>query len=175
MIDSEGYRHNVGIIISNQQGQLLWARRIGQDAWQFPQGGINESETLEGALFRELSEEVGLNSEHVEIIGCTKDWLHYRLPEHLMRYKSLPLCIGQKQMWFLLRLTADDQSICFDKSSRPEFDSWKWVDYWYPLKEVIAFKRKVYERALEELKPLLFPDGAPTQHRRRRGPRGYRR
>ena len=175
MIDSEGYRHNVGIILSNQEGQLLWARRIGQDAWQFPQGGIDESETPEDALFRELSEEVGLGSEHVEIIGCTKDWLHYRLPEHLIRHKSLPLCIGQKQVWFLLRLTANDQSICFDKSSSPEFDSWKWVDYWYPLREVIAFKRKVYEKALEELKPLLFPDGAPKQHRRRRGTRGYLR
>lgn len=175
MIDSEGYRANVGIIISNQKGQLLWARRIGQDAWQFPQGGLNESETLEEALFRELSEEVGLNSEHVEIIGCTKDWLRYRLPENFMRHNSMPLCIGQKQIWYLLRLTADDQSICLNKSSHPEFDSWKWVDYWYPLKEVIAFKRKVYERALEELKPLLFPDGAPRQHRRRRGPRGYRR
>lgn len=175
MIDSEGYRHNIGIILSNKNGQLLWARRIGQDAWQFPQGGIDENETQEEALYRELSEEIGLEPEHVEIVGCTKDWLRYRLPEHLVRYHSEPLCIGQKQIWYMLRLTSDDQCICLDTSDKPEFDSWRWVDYWHPLREVISFKRKVYERALEELKSLLFPDGIPRQHRRRRGPRGYRR
>jgi putative (di)nucleoside polyphosphate hydrolase len=175
VIDSEGYRHNIGIILSNKNGQLLWARRIGQDAWQFPQGGIDENETQEEALYRELSEEIGLEPEHVEIVGCTKDWLRYRLPGHLVRHHSEPLCIGQKQIWYMLRLISEDQCICLDNSERPEFDSWRWVDYWFPLREVISFKRKVYELALEELKSLLFPDGIPRQHRRRRGPRGYRR
>lgn len=175
MIDSEGYRHNIGIILSNKNGQLLWARRIGQDAWQFPQGGVNEDESMEEALYRELSEEIGLRPEHVEIVGCTKDWLRYRLPAHLVRHHSEPLCIGQKQIWYMLRLISEDQCVCLDTSDKPEFDSWRWVDYWYPLREVISFKRKVYERALEELKFLLFPDGIPRQHRRRRGPRGFRR
>jgi len=175
VIDSEGYRHNIGIILSNKNGQLLWARRIGQDAWQFPQGGIDENETQEEALYRELSEEIGLEPEHVEIVGCTKDWLRYRLPEHLVRHHSEPLCVGQKQIWYMLRLISEDQCICLNNAERPEFDSWRWVDYWFPLREVISFKRKVYELALEELKTLLFPDGIPRQHRRRRGPRGYRR
>ena len=173
MIDSEGYRQNVGIILSNQEGRLLWARRVGQNAWQFPQGGIHEQESPEEALFRELEEEVGLQPQDVEIIGFTRDWLRYQLPKNLIRYHSLPLCIGQKQRWYMLRLLGGEESVRLDLSSTPEFDHWRWVDYWYPLREVVSFKRKVYENALKELAPLMFPEGAPK--RRKRGPRGFRR
>ena len=72
MIDSDGFRPNVGIILANSMGQVLWARRIGQNAWQFPQGGINEAETPEEAMFRELKEEVGLSPEDVEVIAVTR-------------------------------------------------------------------------------------------------------
>ena len=68
MIDGDGYRPNVGIIVANDQGQVLWARRVGQDAWQFPQGGINSNESVEEALFRELKEETGLDPDQVEIV-----------------------------------------------------------------------------------------------------------
>lgn len=173
MIDSEGFRHNVGIILSNHEGRLLWARRIGQNAWQFPQGGIQEQETPEEALYRELHEEVGLQSGDVEIIGYTQEWLSYRLPKNRIRYHSLPLCIGQKQRWYMLRLLAEDEEVRLDNTDTPEFDHWRWVDYWFPLHEVVSFKRKVYESALKELAPLLFPQGPPK--RRRRGPRGFRR
>ena len=133
MIDSEGFRANVGIMIANAKGELLWARRVGQDAWQFPQGGIQEGESAEQALFRELKEEVGLTEKDVEVVACTRGWLRYRLPQRLLRRDAKPLCIGQKQKWFLLRMLADDAEIRFDSDEQPEFDSWQWVSYWYPL------------------------------------------
>lgn len=157
VIDSEGYRPNVGIILSNREGRVFWARRIGQEAWQFPQGGIRRSESPEQALYRELHEEVGLCPEHVEIIGVTKGWLRYRLPPKLVRRYCTPLCIGQKQMWYLLRLVGDEGDVQLNCSAQPEFDHWRWVDYWYPLREVVPFKRNVYRRALRQLEPLLFP------------------
>lgn len=162
MIDSEGYRANVGIILCNAEGRVFWAKRIGQDSWQFPQGGIRESESPEEALYRELREETGLEPEHVEIIGSTRKWLRYRLPKHLIRRRAHPLCIGQKQRWFLLRFVGDEAAVRLDSCPHPEFDGWCWVDYWRPAREVIFFKRQVYTRALEELAPLLFPEDAPV-------------
>ncbi len=173
MVDSDGFRPNVGIILSNRDGHLLWARRLGQDAWQFPQGGIQRGETPRQALFRELAEEVGLGPHQVEVMGCTRGWLRYRLPPRFMRRNCRPLCRGQKQVWFLLRLLGDDSAVRLDSCDHPEFDQWRWVDYWYPLEQVVFFKRRVYERALSELAPLLFPQGAPPMPascRRRRGP-----
>lgn len=152
MIDNDGFRPNVGIMLTNDRGQLLWARRVGgQDAWQFPQGGINADETPEQALYRELHEEIGLHREDVEILACTRGWLRYRLPSRLVRHNSQPLCVGQKQKWFLLRLRTDDSRICLENGGRAEFDDWRWVSYWYPLSKVVAFKRDVYRRALKEL------------------------
>ncbi|UTF61695.1 RNA pyrophosphohydrolase [Gilvimarinus sp. DA14] len=152
MIDADGFRPNVGIMLSNDQGQLLWARRVGgQDAWQFPQGGINPHETPEQALYRELGEEVGLTEQDVEILSCTRGWLRYRLPQRLIRQHSHPVCIGQKQKWFLLRLKSDEANVCLENGGRAEFDDWRWVSYWYPLGKVVAFKRDVYRRALKEL------------------------
>ncbi len=151
MIDSDGFRPNVGIILTNGLGQVLWARRVGQDAWQFPQGGINDNETPEQALYRELKEEVGLNPADVEIVSCTRGWLRYRLPRRMIRHHSHPVCIGQKQKWFLLRLLSDDRSVSVDQSEKPEFDDWRWVSYWYPLGQVVSFKREVYRSALKEL------------------------
>lgn len=155
MIDTDGYRLNVGIILINQMGNVLWAKRVGQEAWQFPQGGIKTHETPQQALWRELREEIGLIPKQVHILGATRGWLRYRLPNHLIRYHQLPLCIGQKQVWYLLRLLDTDNSIRLNDSEPPEFDRWLWVDYWHPLKEVIYFKRKVYETALKELQPLV--------------------
>ena len=160
MIDSDGYRPNVGIILCNRDAQLLWARRIGQDAWQFPQGGIRSDETPEDALYRELAEEVGLHPEHVQIISSTQGWLRYRLPKRFIRHDSNPVCIGQKQIWYLLRLTCSEDAVCLNRSEQPEFDNWRWVDYWHPLQEVISFKRAVYKRALREFAPLVLPEQA---------------
>ncbi|WP_348760332.1 RNA pyrophosphohydrolase [uncultured Salinisphaera sp.] len=155
MIDAQGYRANVGIILSNGSGQVFWAKRIGQQSWQFPQGGIRRGEQPEAALYRELEEEVGLRPEHVEIIGATRSWLRYRLPKRYIRRHSQPLCIGQKQKWFMLQLVADESCVRFDASAKPEFDGYRWVDYWHPVSEVVFFKRHVYRRALDELAPCL--------------------
>lgn len=155
MIDCDGFRPNVGIIVMNDHGQVLWARRIGgQDAWQFPQGGINPDESAEDALYRELYEEVGLTREDVEVLGSTRGWLRYLLPKKLLRHGSTPLCIGQKQRWFLLRLTSDDSRINLHTQKKKEFDHWQWVSYWFPLGKVVSFKRDVYRKALRELAPV---------------------
>ena len=151
MIDSEGYRPNVGIVICNRKGQLLWAKRVGQSAWQFPQGGIDEDETIEQALFRELEEEVGLQANDVTVLHQTKEWLYYELPKNYVRFHNDHPCIGQKQKWFLLGLESEESRVELDKSDEPEFDDWRWVSYWYPVSHVIKFKRDVYRRALNEL------------------------
>ncbi len=152
MIDSDGFRPNVGIMLTNDRGQLLWARRVGgRNAWQFPQGGINPGESAEQALYRELEEEVGLTATQVEVLGSTRGWLRYRLPKRYIRKGQAPLCIGQKQKWFLLRLLVADDVVRLDQNAKPEFDHWQWVSYWYPLNEVVSFKREVYRRAMKEL------------------------
>ena len=155
MIDSDGFRPNVGIVLANPRGQVLWARRIGQQSWQFPQGGIKCHESAEEALFRELKEEVGLSSGDVKVLAGTKGWLRYRLPKHLLRHKSKPMCIGQKQKWFLLQMLSPDERVNFSFSDKPEFDHWQWVSYWYPVSQVVLFKRDVYRRALTELAPTV--------------------
>lgn len=172
MIDADGFRPNVGIILTHLDSRVLWARRLGQDAWQFPQGGICPNETPEEAMFRELREEIGLVAQDVQIIGRTKGWLRYRLPKHLVRHNNQPLCIGQKQVWFLLRLMGDEAQVRLDMGEKPEFDEWRWVPYWRPLQEVVSFKRRVYERALYEFAPLLSLTHRPP---RRRGSLARRR
>lgn len=161
MIDSEGYRANVAIVLSNGSGQLFWAKRIGMDAWQFPQGGIRKNEAVQEAMYRELHEETGLLPEHVEIVAHTQDWLRYRLPKRFIRRNSSPLCIGQKQKWYLLRLLADESHVDLSACKKPEFDHWRWVDFWHPLDEVVHFKRNVYEKALNELLQLSLPGYLP--------------
>ncbi|NKC00355.1 MAG: RNA pyrophosphohydrolase [Pseudomonadales bacterium] len=152
MVDADGFRPNVGIVITNRRTQVLWARRVGgHDAWQFPQGGINDGESSEDALYRELHEEVGLREQHVRILGRTKGWLRYRLPRRLRRHNSTPGFVGQKQKWFLLEMIGSEDAIDMNLGPKPEFDDWRWVSYWYPLTKVVDFKQDVYRRALSEL------------------------
>jgi putative (di)nucleoside polyphosphate hydrolase len=155
MIDPQGYRANVGIVLINQQGQVFWGRRIGMSAWQFPQGGINPDESAVQAMYRELREEVGLLPEDVEIIGCTRRWLRYRLPRRYIRHSQRPLCIGQKQRWFVLRLASHEERVDLRAADEPEFDQWRWINYWDSLKFIVPFKREVYFQALSELAPLV--------------------
>ena len=136
MIDPDGYRPNVGIVLMHPDGRVFWARRVHRDGWQFPQGGMNSDETPLEAMYRELREETGLMPEHVEVLGATPGWLRYRLPQRAIRRHDRMVCIGQKQVWFLLRLTGQESDLRLDLTDKPEFDHWRWVDFWYPLEHV---------------------------------------
>ena len=129
MIDADGFRANVGIVICNKMGQVFWARRYGQHSWQFPQGGIDEGETAEQAMYRELHEEVGLTKKDVDVL----------------------------------------------KTGHPEFDDWRWVSYWYPIRNVVSFKRDVYRKVMKEFAGVAMPavqrppqNTSNKRHRKRR-------
>jgi putative (di)nucleoside polyphosphate hydrolase len=162
-IDSQGFRANVGIVLMRDGGQLFLGGRRDGRGWQFPQGGVLRNEQPEDALYRELHEEVGLQRDHVELVASTARWLRYRLPHQYVRRRGSPVCIGQKQRWFLLRMLADDSSFNFATTNEPEFDEGRWVDYWAPVREVIYFKRAVYVRALQELGERAFAAGPPPR------------
>jgi putative (di)nucleoside polyphosphate hydrolase len=165
LIDAEGFRANVGIILANSDDELMLGGRAGARGWQFPQGGMQSGEQPIEAMHRELHEEVGLLETDVEVLAETRDWLRYKLPEKFIRRNSLPLCIGQKQRWFILRLTSNEDAVRFDCCDKPEFDRIRWVNFWRPVNEVIYFKRRVYARALHELGPAVHPDGLPPRPR----------
>jgi putative (di)nucleoside polyphosphate hydrolase len=154
MIDPDGYRPNVAIVILNRHRQVFWAHRASRDGWQFPQGGMRTDETPQEAMYRELREETGLRPGDVELLGSTPGWLRYRLPRRYQRRNSKPLCVGQKQVWFLLRMMADESCFALDCTESPEFRAYRWVDFWYPVQNVVPFKRRVYQRALKMLEPL---------------------
>ena len=165
MIDRDGYRPNVAIVLTNHKNQVFWGKRVKEHAWQFPQGGIKHGETPLQAMYRELEEEIGLQAGHVRLLGRTRDWLRYDVPEKWMRRArgaELGAVLGragyrgQKQIWFLLRMLGRDCDVKLRASGHPEFDAWRWHDYWVPLEAVIDFKREVYRRALMELERFLY-------------------
>jgi len=158
MVDRDGYRPNVGIVLCNTRNQVFWGKRVNQHAWQFPQGGIKRGETPVAAMYRELKEEVGLEPGHVRVLGRTRDWLRYDVPEKWLHREWRGHYRGQKQIWFLLRLVGRDTDVSLRASEKPEFDAWRWNEYWIPLETVIEFKRDVYTRALQELAPFLSRD-----------------
>ena len=160
MLDKEGYRPNVGIVLANQRNEVFWGKRVSQHAWQFPQGGIQHGETPLQAMYRELEEEIGLHRDHVRILGRTREWLRYQVPEKWARRarEGNGAYRGQKQIWFLLRMVGRDCDVRLRASGHPEFDAWRWHDYWVPLEAVIEFKREVYRQALLELHRFLHSD-----------------
>jgi putative (di)nucleoside polyphosphate hydrolase len=151
MLDRDGFRPNVGIILLNQKSQVFWGKRIRTHSWQFPQGGIDRGETPEQAMFRELHEEVGLHPQHVQVLARTRDWLRYEVPDRFIRRDARGHYKGQKQIWFLLQLVGHDWDLNLRATDHPEFDAWRWNEYWVPLDVVVEFKRGVYEMALTEL------------------------
>jgi putative (di)nucleoside polyphosphate hydrolase len=170
MLDRDGFRPNVGIILLNQKNQVFWGKRIRTHSWQFPQGGIDRGETPEQAMYRELHEEIGLQPEHVAIVARTRDWLRYEVPDRYIRRDARGHYKGQKQIWYLLRLLGGDWHLNLRATSHPEFDAWRWNDYWVPLDVVVEFKRGVYEMALTELARFL-----PRHESRNRFLRGHAR
>jgi putative (di)nucleoside polyphosphate hydrolase len=159
MLDREGFRPNVGIVLLNHRNEVFWGKRLRMHSWQFPQGGIKYGETPEQAMYRELHEEVGLFPGHVRIIARTRDWLRYEVPDRFIRRESRGHYKGQKQIWFLLQLIGRDSDMNLRATSHPEFDAWRWHEYWIPLEVVIDFKRDVYQMALTELSRFLPKPG----------------
>ena len=155
MIDENGYRKNVGIILCNSKNELLICKRFRENSWQFPKGGFEERESAESAIYRELFEEIGLSNKDVKILGKTKNWLKYDLPKKYKRRTNNKLCVGKKQIWFLLKLITNESSINLSKSKKPEFDAWEWSSITKPFEIVINFKKNVYKSALEELLPII--------------------
>ena len=166
MLDRDGFRPNVGIVLLNQRNQVFWGKRLRTHSWQFPQGGIKYGETPEQAMFRELHEEVGLHPEHVRIVARTRDWLRYEVPDHFIRRDARGHYKGQKQIWFLLQLMGRDCDMNLRATDHPEFDAWRWNEYWVPLEVVIEFKRGVYEMALTELARFLPRSGHHNRYLR---------
>ena len=169
MLDRDVYRPNVGIILVNGRNEVFWGKRVREHSWQFPQGGIKRGESPEQAMYRELHEEVGLRPEHVRIIARTREWLRYEVPEHWVRREWRGHYRGQKQIWFLLRLIGRDTDVHLRATDHPEFDAWRWHDYWIPLDSVIEFKRDVYRQALDELSRHLFGQAERAGYLRQRG------
>ena len=178
MLDRDGFRPNVGIILLNQRNQVFWGKRIRTHSWQFPQGGIDRGESPEQAMFRELHEEIGLQPEHVRIVARTRDWLRYEVPDRYIRRDARGFYKGQKQIWFLLQLVTHDHVLNLRATDHPEFDAWRWNDYWVPLDVVVEFKRGVYEMALTELSRFLPRSDPrnrqmrPSHRMREEGPSG---
>ena len=166
MLDRDGFRPNVGIVLLNQKNQVFWGKRIRTHSWQFPQGGIDRGETPEQAMFRELHEEVGLQPEHVCVVARTRDWLRYEVPDRFIRRDARGHYKGQKQIWYLLQLTGHDWDLNLRATDHPEFDAWRWNQYWVPLDAVVEFKRGVYEMALTELARYLPRNEMRTRYLR---------
>ena len=154
-LDGDGYRKNVGIIVCNDRCQVLWARRVRRDGWQFPQGGVKPDESAVDAAFRELHEETGLQAHDVHLLGSTDKWLKYEVPYAAKARNYERPFRGQKQRWFLFKLVSLESKVRLDISDTPEFDQWRWVDYWCPLQQIVEFKKLVYQQALTELEPLM--------------------
>lgn len=155
MLDRDGYRPNVGIILCNARNEVFWGKRVREHSWQFPQGGIKPGESPEAAMYRELMEEVGLSPHPVAGHVVTQPVARAANDFDVVRREWRGSYRGQKQIWFLLRLTGRDSDVCLRATSHPEFDAWRWSDYWAPIDAVIDFKRDVYTRSLSELAKLL--------------------
>ena len=147
------YRPCVGIMLLNRRGQAFVARRIDMpsEAWQMPQGGIDDGETPQVAALRELREEVG--TDKAEILAESRDWHDYDLPAELIgklwggRYR------GQRQKWFAMRFTGSDDDINID-TEFPEFLDWKWAALERLPSLIVPFKRHLYELLVAEFAPV---------------------
>ncbi len=143
------YRPCVGMALFNDAGLVFAAKRIDSrlDAWQMPQGGIDEGEDAKVAAFRELGEEIG--TEKAEIIGEIDGWLSYDLPPELANSVWKGRYRGQTQKWFALRFTGNDADINIE-TEHPEFNEWQWKPLNHMPGLIVPFKRDLYERVATE-------------------------
>ena len=156
LIFDDGFRANVGIVIFNKDRKVFFAKRKYQSGWQFPQGGIKLGESPKKAMYRELHEETGLQEKNIEVTYISNCWYEYRLPKRNIRKQRNGITvIGQRQKWFLLKFNDNPSLINLSSSSQQEFDSWKWVQPETAIKQVINFKRNVYEKVINEFTPFI--------------------
>lgn len=149
-MDAGLYRKNVGIAILNSKNLLLACKRIGmQNAWQMPQGGVDDNENLQNAMYRELKEEVGLEKSDVEVMEIMKEELYYKFSN-----KNGGKYIGQRQTWFLLKLKCNESKINIIQQNQ-EFDDYKWVNKEFLLENIIEFKKEVYLKVLNWIENIL--------------------
>ena len=151
MSDDVLYRPNVGVMLLSPVGRVFVAKRIDYpgEAWQMPQGGIDEGETPREAALRELEEEIGTTK--VELIGETRGWFRYDLPPELQGRLWGGRWRGQRQKWFAMRFTGADSDINI-ATAHPEFSAWRWVEPGEVPRLIIPFKRAIYESVLEEFR-----------------------
>ena len=149
------YRSNVGIMMVNEKGYVFVGQRLdnNQDAWQMPQGGIDPGEDPETAAYRELLEETGVKKQDVRFVASSSKWLSYDLPEDLIPILWNGKFRGQKQKWFLFKFLGEDGDINI-ATEHPEFSKWKWISKENLLKEIVPFKKSVYENVLKEFKSI---------------------
>ena len=149
------YRSNVGIMMVNEKGYVFVGQRLdnNQDAWQMPQGGIDPGEDPETAAYRELLEETGVKKQDVRFVASSSQWLSYDLPEDLIPILWNGKFRGQKQKWFLFKFLGEDGDINI-ATEHPEFSKWKWISKENLLKEIVPFKKSVYENVLKEFKNI---------------------
>lgn len=151
-VNPRPYRRGVGLALFNREGLVFAARRIDTpEAWQMPQGGIDDGETAEGAALRELKEETGISQ--ADIIAEHPQWLSYDLPETLSKNVWKGRYRGQTQKWFALRFTGEDSDINIH-TIHPEFDDWRWLPLTALLDMIVPFKRDVYDSVIMEFLPL---------------------
>lgn len=151
----EGYRPNVAMVVLNSKNKVLICRRTNTKTWQFPQGGVDNNENLEKAMYRELLEEVGLRKDDVQYIGESDDTIIYDIPKTIRSKVLGGKFKGQEQKWFLLRIKNDDHEIRLDYEAFPEFDTFEWVSFWQPIDRIVDFKKEAYRKALSELRFLI--------------------
>jgi putative (di)nucleoside polyphosphate hydrolase len=152
-IDRLPYRHGVGLVLFNPAGLVFVGRRVdaGDDAWQFPQGGIDDGEEPRAAALRELREEIG--SDRAQIIAETPDWLTYDLPAAIVPKVWKGRYRGQRQKWFALRFLGSDEDIELD-GEHPEFDAWRWVRLADTPGLIVPFKRAIYLQVVDAFRHL---------------------
>jgi len=154
MTSDDGYRRGVGIMLLNDRGDVLVGQRadVTEEAWQMPQGGIDEGETPRDAALRELQEELGTSK--VEIMAETKAWFRYDLPEEFLNGQRHGRWRGQQQKWFLMRFLGQDSDIDTETEHR-EFSQWQWVAPSRLLKLIVPFKRQLYLNVLQDFADVM--------------------
>jgi len=153
--DERPYRAGVGIMLVNREGLVFGGRRIDTpgNAWQMPQGGIDEGEEPRQAVLRELAEETG--TDKAEIIAESGDWLSYELPPEVAARVWQGRYRGQRQKWFALRFTGTDADFDLETHHQREFAAWRWLEPGRLPSLIVPFKRPVYEAVIAEFQALL--------------------